>query len=179
MNEPGRLEAVDQADFERMLHVALGAPDIREALHHPTAQVTAEQLRTRALTAADTIAAEAASEYTALLRLRVRPEAAPAPTGRPRQPATAGNGLLAALAALTPAPSAAAAAIFLLPGYGLQLTGTQQHLAVALIRAGRVAGGSARRRGSGHRTRDHRSPAPRHVPPPAAGCRRLAQAHAA
>ncbi|MGW1927463.1 hypothetical protein ACWCQ0_53595, partial [Streptomyces massasporeus] len=76
-------------------------------------------------------------------RLRVRPEAAPAPTGRPRQPATAGNGLLAALAVLTPVLSAAAAAIFLLLGYGLQLTGTQQHLAVALIRAGWIAGAVA------------------------------------
>ncbi|MDG9720148.1 hypothetical protein [Streptomyces sp. DH24] len=143
MNEPGRLEAVDRADFEHTLHVALNTTDIREALQKPTAQVTAEQLRARALTAADTLAAETATEYAALLRLRTA--AAPAPTGRPRQPtpATAGNGLLAALAVLTPALSAAAAAIFLLLGYGLQLAGAQQHLAISLIRAGWVAGAVA------------------------------------
>ncbi|MFE7215990.1 hypothetical protein ACFY0A_41200 [Streptomyces sp. NPDC001698] len=143
MNQPGRLEAVDQADFEHTLHVALNDPDIREALQQPTAQVTAEQLRARALTAADTIAAEAATEYAALLRLRTM--AAPAPTSRPRQPepATARNGLLAALAVLTPVLSAAAAAIFLLLGYGLQLAGAQQPLAIALVRAGWVAGAVA------------------------------------
>ncbi|EFE72052.1 conserved hypothetical protein [Streptomyces viridosporus ATCC 14672] len=140
MNEPGRLEAVDRADFEHTLHAALSAPDIREALQQPTAQVTAEQLRARALTAADTIAAEAATEYAALLRLRTA--AAPARAGRPWRPApaTAGNGLLAALAVLTPVLSTAAAAVFLLLGYGLQLASTQQPLAIALIRAGWVAG---------------------------------------
>ncbi|MFE8018355.1 hypothetical protein ACFU3O_37210 [Streptomyces antibioticus] len=149
MNEPGRLEAVDQADFEQTLHVALNDPDIHEALQQPTAQVTAEQLRARALAAAATVAAAAATEYAALQRLRVRTVTAPTPTSRPRQPATAtatataGNGLLAALAVLTPVLSAAAAAIFLLLGYGLQLTGTQQHLSVALIRAGWVAGAAA------------------------------------
>lgn len=142
MNEPGRLEAVDQADFEHALHAALGDPDIREALQQPTAQVTAEQLRARALAAADTIAAEAATEYTALRRLRV---ADPDPAGRPRQPApaTAGKGLAAALVVLTPVLSAAAAATFLLLGYGLQLAGVQQPLAIALIRASWVAGAVA------------------------------------
>ncbi|WP_179166592.1 hypothetical protein [Streptomyces sp. CB03238] len=140
MNEPGRLEAVDQADFEHALHAALNNPDIREALQQPTAQITAEQLRARALAATDTIAAEAATEYTALLRLRV---ASLAPTGRPRQPATAGNGLAAALAVLTPVLSTAAAVIFLLLGYGLQLASAQQPLAIALIRAGWVAGAVA------------------------------------
>jgi hypothetical protein len=143
MNEPGCLEAVDQADFEHTLHVALGAPDIREALQQPTVQVTAEQLRARAMTAADTIAAEAATEYTTLLRLRTAADRAP--TGWPLQPApaTAGNGLLSALVVLTPVLSAAAAAIFLLLGYGLQLAGAQQPLSIALIRAGWFAGATA------------------------------------
>ncbi|MGV4891907.1 hypothetical protein ACSR0Z_36160 [Streptomyces viridosporus] len=47
---------------------------------------------------------------------------------------------MAALAVLTPVLSTAAAAVFLLLGYGLQLAGAQQPLAIALIRAGRVAG---------------------------------------
>jgi hypothetical protein len=141
MNEPGRLEAADRADFEHTLREALGAPDIRKALQQPSAQVTAEQLRARALTAADTIAAEAATEYAALLRLRTA--AAPARTGRPPAPATVGNGLVAALAVLTPVLSAAAAAIFLLLGYGFQLAGAQQPLAIALIRAGWIAGAVA------------------------------------
>ncbi|MCC9710526.1 hypothetical protein E4N62_37985 [Streptomyces sp. MNU76] len=143
MNEPGRLEAVDRADFEHTLHEALGAPDIREALQQPCAQVTAEQLHARALAAADTIAAEASTEYAALLRLRTTP--APARGGRPQQPAhaTVGDGLLAALAVLTPLLSAAAAAIFLLLGYGIQLAGAQQPLAIALIRTGWITGAIA------------------------------------
>lgn len=141
MNEPGRLEPVDRADFEHTLHEALGAPDIRETLQQPSAQVTAEQLHAKALAAADTIAAEAATEYAALLRLRTSP--APARTGRSRQPATVGDGLPAALAVLTPLLSAAAAAIFLLLGYGIQLTGTQQPLAIALIRTGWITGAIA------------------------------------
>lgn len=143
MNEPRRLEAADRADFELTLHEALGAPDVREALRQPSVQVTAEQLRTRALTAADTIVAEAATEYAALLRLRTA--AAPARVVRTRQsaPATVGNGLPAALAVLTPVLSAAAAAIFLLLGYGLQLAGAQQPLAITLIRAGWIAGAMA------------------------------------
>ncbi|MCC9711733.1 hypothetical protein E4N62_44905 [Streptomyces sp. MNU76] len=141
MNEPGHLEAVDQADFEHTLHVALNDPDIRETLQQPTAQVTAEQLRARALAAADTIAAEAATEYAALVRLRTLDTPTPGP--RQPSPATAGNGLLAALAVLTPLLSVTAAAIFLLLGYGLQLADTQQPLAIALIRAGWVAGAIA------------------------------------
>ncbi|MDX3784076.1 hypothetical protein [Streptomyces europaeiscabiei] len=144
MNEPRRLEAADRADFEHTLHEALGTPDLREALRQPNVQVTAEQLHTRALTAADTIAAEAATEYAALLRLRTA--AAPArAVVRTRQsaPATVGNGLPAALAVLTPVLSATAAAIFLLLGYGLQLAGAQQPLAITLIRAGWIAGSMA------------------------------------
>lgn len=146
MDEPGRLEAVDRADFEHTLHVALSAPGIREALQQPAAQVTAEQLRAQALTAADAIAAEAATEYAALLRLRLRlrTAAVPSRTGRPQPvPATVGNGLLAALAVLTPVLSAAAAAVFLLLGYGLQPAGAQQSLAIALIRAGWISGAMA------------------------------------
>ncbi|WNZ10554.1 hypothetical protein [Streptomyces sp. 11x1] len=143
MNEPGRLEAVDRADFEHTLHEALGAPDIREALQQPCSQVTPEQLHARALAAADTVASEASTEYAALLRLRTAP--APARTGRPQQPAhaTVGDGLLAALAVLTPLLSAAAAAIFLLLGYGIQLTGAQRPLAIALIRTGWITGAIA------------------------------------
>lgn len=185
MNELGRLEAVDRADFEHTLHEALDAPDIHEALRQPSAQVTAEQLRARALAAADTIATEAATEYAALLRLRTAP--APAPTGRPRQPATAtatataGNGLLAALAVLTPLLSAAAAAIFLLLGYGIQLTGTQQPLAIALIRTGWITGAIAVLAAAAASTAlvittaRHRA-TPRHPQPDAAT---LTQAHAA
>ncbi|MFE7897788.1 hypothetical protein ACFU3E_09715 [Streptomyces sp. NPDC057424] len=181
MNEPGRLEAVDRTDLEHALHVALNDPDIREALLRSTAQVSAEQLRARALAAADTIAAEAATEYTAVLRLRTVADRAP--TSRPRQPepATTGNGLLAALAVLAPVLSAAAAAIFLLLGYGLQLAGAQQPLAIALIRAGWIAGAvaalavAAAGTGLVITTARHRATS-RHPQPDTAS---LAQAHAA
>ncbi|MGY0067400.1 hypothetical protein ACWZEH_11345 [Streptomyces sp. QTS137] len=153
MLEPGCLETVDRTDFEHTLHEALGAPDIREALRRPTAQVTEGQLRSRALAAADTIAAEAATEYAALLRLRTaavpdrpgRPRrSAPAPApAAPAAPAAVGNGLPAALAVLTPVLSVVAAVVFLFLGYGLHLAGVQQPLADTLISAGWVAGAVA------------------------------------
>ncbi|MDW4905142.1 hypothetical protein RB628_07220 [Streptomyces sp. ADMS] len=180
MNEPGRLETVDRADFAHTLHEALGAPDIREALQQPTARVTEDQLRARALTVTDTIAAEASAEYAALLRLRTA--AATARTGRPRPPvpATVGDGLLAALAVLAPVLSATAAAIFLLLGHGLQLAGVQQPLAITLIRAGWTAGATAMlaavAAGTGLVITAARHRTPPHRPQPDAAS--LAQAHA-
>lgn len=134
MNEPVRLEAVDQADFERALHQALDTPGVRAALGHPSAPVTAEQLRTRAWAAADVITAEASAEYTALLHLRATAETPASATGT-----AGGRGLLGALAVLTPLVSATAAVIFLLLGYGIQLAGAQQPLADTLIGAGWTA----------------------------------------
>lgn len=134
MNEPARLDPVDQADFESVLRQALNTPGIRAALQHPARPVTATQLRARALAAAGAIAAEAATEYAALLQLRA--------AARPPAPTTGmngGRGLLAALAVLTPLLSASAATIFLLLGHVFLLVGTQESLAEALIGAGWTA----------------------------------------
>ncbi|MGW1887138.1 hypothetical protein [Streptomyces sp. NPDC001970] len=138
MNEPARLEAVDQADFEQALRQALDTPDIHAALHRPAAPVTAEQMHARALAASDAIAAEASAEYTALLDLRAAAQTS-APTTRP----DGGRGLLAALAVLTPLVSATAAAVFLLLGHVFWLAGTQQPLADTLIHVGWTAAGVA------------------------------------
>src|SRR5690606_23416440 len=96
-------------------------------------------------------------------------------------PATASNGLLAALAVLTPLLSAAAAAIFLLLGYGPRLADAQQPLAIALIRVGWVAGAIAVLAAAAASTglvitaARHRA-TPRHPRPDTAA---LAQAHTA
>jgi hypothetical protein len=138
MNEPARLEVVDQADFEQALRQALDTPDIHAALHHPAAPVTAEQVHARALAASDAIASEASAEYTALLHMRAAAQTS-APTTRP----DGERGLLAALAVLTPLVSATAAAAFLFLGHALRLAGTQQPLANTLIHVGWTAAGFA------------------------------------
>ncbi|MGW0787996.1 hypothetical protein ACWD04_07015 [Streptomyces sp. NPDC002911] len=138
MHAPDRLEAENGTDFEQVLRLALDTPKIRAALRHPDAETDAERLRTRALIAAETIAAEAAAEYSFYLGLRAQAEDSAA--RRPAHPrdadATTGRGLLSALAVLAPLLSATASAIFLLLGYGLRLVGTQQHLAAALVGTG-------------------------------------------
>lgn len=135
VNESGRLEGADRADFERILHQALHTPDIRAALNHPDTAITGDHLHALALVAADAIAAEASAEHVLLARLRTASTQPPEPAGGP----AGGRGILAALAVITPALSAIAAAIFLLLGYSLHLAGAQPHFAQTLIGAGWTA----------------------------------------
>lgn len=134
INEPVRLAAAERAGFEQILDQALSTPDICAALRHPTTSVTAGRLRAQALAAADDIAAAATPERLPVRRLRNE-----AITGSPPGHASTGNGVLAALAVITPLLSATAAAIFLLLGYGLRLAGAQQPLADTLIHSGWTA----------------------------------------
>ncbi|MER5553721.1 hypothetical protein ABT001_18960 [Streptomyces sp. NPDC002793] len=134
MHAPGRLEAEHRADFEQVLDRALDMPEIRAALRHRDTESDAERLRTQALAAAEAIAAEATAEYRRYLGLRTR--AGDQAAHRRGADDTAGSGLLSAIAVLTLLLSAAAAAIFLLLGYGLRLVGTQQQLGAALVGTG-------------------------------------------
>jgi hypothetical protein len=138
-DEPARNGVADRGEFELVLREALAVPDIRRVLASPTAPVTAVELHARALAAAGTIAAEAAAEYAVLSRLRAADvRASRSLPGRAR-PGTAGHGLLAALVVLTPTLSAAAAVIFLLLGYALQLAEAERSLADSLIGTGWAA----------------------------------------
>ncbi len=134
MNEPVPLHPEDRAAFESALRKALDTPEVRAALGRPGAPYTADELRARALAAADSLAAEASSEYATLLDLRSGSAADRPPAG--------GEGVkavVAALAVLTPLLSAAAAAIFLLLGYGLRVAGAAGTPADTLVGTGWTA----------------------------------------
>ncbi|MGC4971636.1 hypothetical protein ACLQ2D_01835 [Streptomyces sp. DT199] len=129
MADPLRLRPEDRPDFEAVLHLALGTADMQEELEaDPTGRATA-RLRLLALGDADQIAAAASEEYGAYLTLRT--SAQPDPPSRP-----AAGSLLPALAVLTPLIAATSAAVLLVLGYLLQLSGTESALPGSLITAG-------------------------------------------
>ncbi|MFE7567934.1 hypothetical protein ACFU76_13340 [Streptomyces sp. NPDC057539] len=142
MHASDRHEAADRADFEQVLRLALGTPEIRESLRRAGVRTDVERLRSQALAATETISAAAAAEYTVYLRLRDATGHSTAHLpGRPQQPQQVdvskdGRGLLAALAVLAPVLSVMAATIFLLIGYALRLADSQQPLADALVGTG-------------------------------------------
>ncbi|MFE6227784.1 hypothetical protein [Streptomyces sp. NPDC057854] len=138
--EPVHLDVAGRAAFEGVMREALAVPDIRQALARLSAPVTADQIRNLALAATDAIAAVASTEYATLRRLRAADARASAmPGGNPPHPVTAGRGLLTALAVITPVLSAAAAIIFLILGYLLQLVEVQRTLVASLIQTGWAA----------------------------------------
>ncbi|MDK1473149.1 hypothetical protein QNO07_06895 [Streptomyces sp. 549] len=176
MDEPAPLRPEDGAAFENALQRALDTPDVRAALRRPDAPYAVDALRARVRTAADTLAAEAAPEYKALLDVRSR-------TARAAPASGEGEGVkavVAALAVLTPLLSAVATAIFLLLGHILRAMGVAAQLAEALIGAGWTAAavtaatGLAAGAGLALTVKRHRV-AERHGPLPDA----VAQAHAA
>ncbi|GAA0357445.1 hypothetical protein [Streptomyces blastmyceticus] len=137
MDSLDHLRVEDTPDFEHVVQQALHFPEIRDAVRGGTAPVSAEQLRTMALRARAEIAATAADEYRAYLRTRTTaPQDPPPPAPGGRSVPGFGGGLLGALGVLVPTLAAVAAAAFLLLGYGLRLTGTQEHLADGLVTAG-------------------------------------------
>ncbi|PNG17431.1 hypothetical protein, partial [Streptomyces cahuitamycinicus] len=126
-----RLRQEDRPDFAAVLHLALTTTDIHAALNpDPTGQATT-RLRLRALGDADEIAATARAEYCTYLALRA--------SAQPdQQPHPAAGRLLPTLAVLTPLIAAASAAVLLVLGYLLQLTGTEDTLPGSLVTAGWV-----------------------------------------
>jgi len=154
MNTAPHLRPEDHSDFERVLNEALRADVIHQALQAPGARLNIEQLRTRALTADDVITAVAAEEYGSYTALRERARAtataahigrgeAGEPGGLPgaaaRSPADAGAGAIPVMTVLAPILAGAAAAIFLLLGYGLRITDPHLDFADSLITAGWVS----------------------------------------
>ncbi|MEV6669827.1 hypothetical protein [Streptomyces sp. NPDC051162] len=135
MDSLDHLRVEDTSDFEHVVQQALHFPEIREAVRG-NAPVSAEQLRTMALRARTEIAAAAADEYRVYLRTRTSttPQEPPAPDRRSLR--GFGGGLAGALGVLVPSLAAVAAAAFLLIGYGLRLTGTQERLSDGLVASG-------------------------------------------
>ncbi|MGW1077058.1 hypothetical protein [Streptomyces sp. NPDC002537] len=137
MDSLDHLRVEDTPDFEHVVQQALHFPEIRDAVRGNGARVSAEQLRAMALRARAEIAATAADEYHAYLRQRTAVAAQEPPPPDPDEPPARGaGGLLGALGVLVPALAAVATVAFLLLGYGLRLTGTQEHLADGLVTAG-------------------------------------------
>ncbi|MFF5310304.1 hypothetical protein [Streptomyces massasporeus] len=140
MADPLRLRQEARPDFEAVPHLALTTTDIPAALNADATGRATARLRLRALGDADETAATARAEYGTYLALRASAEPDPPPH-------RAAGDLLPALAVLTPLIAAASAAVLLLLGYVLQLTGTQDTLPGSLVTAGWVltliAGSSA------------------------------------
>ncbi|MGW4382137.1 hypothetical protein [Kitasatospora sp. NPDC004531] len=133
MSHPPRLLAEDRADFARLLDEALRDPTVRQALAAPGEHLTAEQLHTRALADADTVAAPAAAEYARYLALRTA--LAERPDGEP----PAGAGLFPVLTVLTPVLAGSAGLALLLLGWLLRAVAPGLALGRSTVTAGLLA----------------------------------------
>ncbi|MFG3051067.1 hypothetical protein ACGFZP_08955 [Kitasatospora sp. NPDC048239] len=148
MNNAPHLLTEDRPEFERLLDEALRDGTILTALQTPGA-LTAEQLRTKALLAADTVAAAAGAEYEHYTRLRASLRSAPPPGrhGESTAPGlltqlrsgNGGAGLFPVLTVLTPILAWAAALVLLLLGYALRAADPDLPLARSVLTAGWVA----------------------------------------
>ncbi|MFJ9946277.1 hypothetical protein [Kitasatospora sp. NPDC091207] len=148
MNNAPHLHAEDRPDYERLLDEALRDGTVLTALRTPGA-LTADQLRIKALRAADGVAAAAATEYTHYVRLRASLRDTPpaARGGEPAAPgliaqlrsANGGAGLFPVLTVLTPILAWAAALVLLLIGYTLRAADPGLRLARSLLTAGWLA----------------------------------------
>ncbi|MER5638454.1 hypothetical protein ABT095_16020 [Kitasatospora sp. NPDC002227] len=140
MTDTPHLPAEDRPDFERTLDEALRDPAILDALGQPGPHLTAEQLHTKALLAAEEIAAGAADEHRhyAGLRAALRQPDEPPPGLSGRLRSEDGAGLFPVLTVLTPVLAWAAAAVLLLLGYLLRAANPDFTLGQALVTAGWV-----------------------------------------
>ncbi|MEU5107374.1 hypothetical protein AB0H07_34785 [Streptomyces sp. NPDC021354] len=138
-NATQALQREDRSDFEEVLRQALNAAEIRAALRNGSAEGPGlEELHSQALADAASIAAAAAAEYRDYVQLRAA--ARPSALSEETSEATTGNGpggrgLLPALAVLTPVLATTATAVFLLLGYLMGLSDSQQRLADTLLTA--------------------------------------------
>ncbi|GLW68569.1 membrane protein [Kitasatospora phosalacinea] len=133
MSNPPRLLAEDRADFARLLDEALRDTGVRQALAGPGEHLTAEQLHTKALADADTVAAPAAPEYAHYLALRT------ALAEHPGSAPPAGAGLFPVLTVLTPVLAGAAGLVLLLLGWLLRAAAPDLALGRSTVTAGVVA----------------------------------------
>ncbi|GJF29384.1 membrane protein [Kitasatospora sp. NE20-6] len=148
MTDAPHLLAEDRPDYERILDEALRDTTILDALRTPEHHLNAEQLRTKAMLAADTVAAAAGPEYRHYLGLRDdlarsgRPDRAAGGLGSElsgRLRADEGAGLFPVLTVLAPILSWAAAALLLLIGYLLRAARPALPLGRSVVTAGWAA----------------------------------------
>ncbi|QFQ95507.1 hypothetical protein F9278_04130 [Streptomyces phaeolivaceus] len=154
---PTGLRPEDRADFEAVLRLALDAPDIRDALRADANGLAVRRLRVRAAADADTIVAAAHVEYAAYLAA-LTTAAGAARTGGDSADARHTGGawearavedsegrawrratdaeLLPLVAVLTPSLAASSAAVVLVLGHLLRLTGVRGTLPGSLVAAG-------------------------------------------
>ncbi|MFD9983580.1 hypothetical protein ACFWZJ_24725 [Streptomyces massasporeus] len=129
MADPSHLRPDDRADFEAVLHHALGTADIRDALGADPTGRAAAHLRTHALARADDIAAAAEGPYRSYLAVRR--------AARHEQRSLLGAGsLLPALAVLTPLVAGTSATALLLVGGLLHIADPLGPLPASLVTAG-------------------------------------------
>ncbi|MEV8098317.1 hypothetical protein [Kitasatospora sp. NPDC085879] len=148
MTDAPHLLAEDRPDYERILDEALRDGTILEALREPEPHLNTEQLRTKAMLNAGTVAAAAAPEYRHYLGLRedLRRSAAPGGergglggelSGRLRS--DEGAGLFPVLTVLAPVLSWSAAALLLAIGYALRAARPALPLGRSVVTAGWAA----------------------------------------
>ncbi|GGX36988.1 hypothetical protein [Streptomyces noursei] len=145
MHQNDRLQAPDTTAFERTVDQALSSPEIRAALSQTAGSLNAEQLRSAALGARDTLAAAATAEYRELVRERAAAADTPRPVPPPPAAGTSSRsgGVLPALGVLVPSLAATAAVVFLLFGFGLRTVAAPSTLADELLTAGWTSAGVA------------------------------------
>ncbi|RNF87006.1 hypothetical protein [Streptomyces botrytidirepellens] len=153
MKSAPHLFAEDRPEFERVLDEVLRTADRRPDLKGIGQRLTAEQLRTMALSASAAITACAAAEYQdyVVARTRLREPAPPLPMpGAPEDEGdhdhsagftgalldASGAGLFPMLAVLAPVLAGTAAIIFLLVGYVLHVLDPAPSIAQPMITAG-------------------------------------------
>ncbi|MEU4091157.1 hypothetical protein [Streptomyces sp. NPDC026673] len=149
MNSAPHLLTEDRPEFERALDTALHSEGTRSALADARNPLNAEQLRTLALNAAQSISACAAPEYEQFVKVREtfaeqRREARTSSVNGLGYAAAAapvaadgpGAGLFAIVAVLTPILAGTAALIFLVLGYALRFGHPEPAIAPPLRQAG-------------------------------------------
>jgi hypothetical protein len=146
MNSAPHLLTEDRPDFQHVLGDALRIVlDGRDG----GAPLNSEQLRTKALAAADAITAMVTQEYGTYLALRTKAREAVRESARAKdsrafsyaalgvaEGAASGAGIAAVMAVLTPLLAGAAAVIFLLIGYALRAVSPEPGIAHPLRTAG-------------------------------------------
>ncbi|MEV0121749.1 hypothetical protein AB0I16_09345 [Streptomyces sp. NPDC050703] len=165
MNSAPHLLNEDRPDYERILDEALRTAPDRPELAAVGQRLNTEQLRTMALNATALITAAAATEYAHYVKVREelrepRPSSSSiregsghsaaesgsggvglaTTMGEIAEPAAVGAGAVAVVAVLAPVLAGAAAAIFLLVGYVLQMLDPEPGFADTLLTAGWLFG---------------------------------------
>ncbi|GAA2823574.1 membrane protein [Kitasatospora paracochleata] len=145
MSNAPHLLAEDRPDFARILDEALRDATVRDALRTPGDHLNAEQLHTKAMLEAGTIAAGAAEEYRHYRALRASLAETPAPahstlgelSGRLRS--EEGAGFFPVLTVLAPILAWSAALLLLLIGYALRAGAPDLTLGRTVVTAGWVS----------------------------------------